>query len=69
MSTRKDDRSHTTKPPRRLTPFELGKGAHVIVGSLERLPYGPGWRQEEYIRGFCMAQALVDGFKDAPGAD
>jgi len=60
MSIRKE---HLTKLAQqlvgRLTPFQLGKAAWTASRSLKGMPYGPGWRQQEFIRGFHMAASGV----------
>jgi len=58
MSARKDNVTKFLQA-RRSTPFELGKAAYVASRSLKGLPYGPGWRQGEFIRGFQTAAGVV----------
>jgi hypothetical protein len=55
VSKRQEHLRRIAAPAPGLTPFESGKAAYNTVGSLKGLPYGPGWRQEEYIRGFYHA--------------
>ena len=44
--------------PQRLTPYEMGRQAHIIsmqelgYPSLKGMPFGPGINQEEFLRGW-----------------
>jgi len=59
MSARTDHLAKFVKMPPRLTPFQLGRTAWTVSQSLKGLPYGPGWRQDDYIRGFQTAAGVV----------
>jgi len=67
MTTRIERLSKFTPQARRSTPFEQGKLAYHQSQSLKGLPYGPGWRQDDYIRGYHMASSGVV-FTDAQEA-
>lgn len=44
----------------RPTPYARGQMAARNPGSLKALPYGPGPRQDEFIRGFRDERAFLD---------